>query len=49
LRNLAKKGESVVIEVAQGITNASTNEISDKERREIVSLFKQILEVDDLS
>ena len=30
LRNLAKgKGDSVVIEVAQGISNALTNEISD--------------------
>ena len=49
LRNLAKEhGETVILAVAQGISSSHST-IADSEAKEIRSLFKEILGVENLS
>jgi len=53
LRQIAKslQGDSafsLVVQVAQGIQTEETRQIDNKTQNDIIMLYKQILEVDDL-
>ena len=54
LRQIAKslQGDSafsLVVQVAQGIQTEETRQIDNKTQNDIIMLYKQILEVDDLA
>ena len=50
LRNIAKeKGEAVIIEIGQGMQIKDSQEITEAQQRNIRQLYKEILDVDDLS
>lgn len=50
LRQLAKQnGEQAVLLIAQGIQGAHTKRLTESEQRYIVELFKEVLDVEDLT
>ena len=50
MRHIAKdKGDAYVLEIAQGLQTNNTVDVTNKQKEEVIKLYKEILMINDLS